>query len=305
MPTTHVEALAAYAMAFEHTFADDDWSRLEPHFAPEAEREVLGGGPLAFHSVGRGAVIADLKRNVEDLDRRFDLRIPEVLAGPEQRDGAVWMDWRLTLRRAGIPDLVVEGSHGTWHADGRITRIEEHVSDAIGAEVEAYVARHARALKPAPGAEPIREGRMRSLVETYARAKSRADVAGAMAVCSDDFVLDTPSFGIASRNREETVGHLHAFFHAFPDYGVRVERSTFAPGAAACWGTARMSLQGGFLTLAATNRTAEVPFCSAFTFAGDRLASERFFLDLATLCDGIGVPIADMQAALAQIRAAA
>ena len=37
----------------------------------------------------------------------------------------------------------------------------------------------------------------------------------------------TPSFGVASRNREETVGHLHAFFHAFPDYGVRVERSTF------------------------------------------------------------------------------
>lgn len=146
---------------------------------------------------------------------------------------------------------------------------------------------------------------MRSLVETYARAKSRADVAAAMAVCGEGFVLDTPSFGVASRNREETIGHLHAFFHAFPDYGVAIERATFAPGAAASWGMARMTLGGSFLDLAATNRTAAVPFCSAFTFEGDRLASERFFLDLATLCDGIGVGIADMQAALAQIRAAA
>ena len=54
-----------------------------PHFAPDAEREVLGGGPLALHSVGRDAVIGDLKRNVEDMDRRFDLRIPEIVAGPE------------------------------------------------------------------------------------------------------------------------------------------------------------------------------------------------------------------------------
>lgn len=303
--STLVEELAAYAMAFEHTFADDDWQRLVPHFAPDAEREVLGGGPLAFHSVGRDAVIADLKRNVEDMDRRFDLRIPEVLAGPEERDGAVWMDWRLTLRRAGIPDLVIEGRHGTRHRDGRIVRIEERVSDAVGATVEAYLARHASALKPPPPAEPMRVGRMRSLVETYARAKSRADVAGAMAVCSESFVLDTPAFGIASRSREETAGQLHGFFHAFPDYGVTVEHGTFAPGAAACWGVARMTLKGGFLSLAATNRTAEVPFCSAFTFADDRLASERFFIDVATLCDGIGVSLDDMRAALAQIRAAA
>ena len=34
-----------------------------------------------------------------------------------------------------------------------------------------------------------------TLVETYAAAKSRQDVAGALAACGDDFVLDTPAFG--------------------------------------------------------------------------------------------------------------
>lgn len=239
------------------------------------------------------------------MDRRFDLRIPEVLAGPEERDGVVWMDWRLTLRRAGLPDLVVEGTHGTWHRDGVITRIEEHVSDAVGAAVEVYLTKHAEALRPAPPAEPIRVGRMRSLVESYARAKSSADIPGAMAVCAERFVLDTPAFGIASRNREDTAGHLGAFFHAFPDYGVRVDGVTFGPAIAACWGTARMTLAGPFLHLPATNRTAEIAFASAYDFVDDRLGREIFFIDLAQLCDGIGVPIDEMRAALAQIRAAA
>jgi len=303
--STIIEQLAAYAVAFEQTFADDDWRRLECHFAPEAEREVLGGGILAYHSVGREQVLGDLKRNVEDMDRRFDLRIPEITAGPEDRDGTVWMSWRLTFRRAGLPDLLVEGTHATSHRDGLITRVEEHVSDAYGEAVEAYLAKHAAALRPPPPVEPIRVGRMRSLVETYARAKSRADVAGALAVCHERFVLDTPAFGIASRDRADTVGHLGAFFHAFPDYGVRVDAVTFGPATAACWGTARMTLAGPFLHLAATNRTAEIPFASAFDFADDRITREIFFIDVAQLCDGIGVSVDDMRAALAQIRAAA
>jgi hypothetical protein len=300
-----VAELAAYAVAFEQTFADDRWDRLASHFAPDAEREVLGGGMLAYHSVGREQVISDLKRNVEDMDRRFDLRIPEVTAGPEERDGAVWMEWRLTFRRAGLPDLLVEGRHGTWHRDGVITRIEEHVSEAYGAAVEAYLAKHDAALRPAPAVEPMRVGRMRSLVETYARAKSRADAAGALAVCHERFVLDTPAFGVASRDRADTAGHLAAFFHAFPDYGVTVDAVTFGNAAAACWGTARMTFAGPFLHLAATNRTAEIPFASAFDFADDRITREIFFIDLAQLCDGVGVAVEEMRSALAQIRAAA
>jgi steroid delta-isomerase-like uncharacterized protein len=303
--STSLEQLAAYALAFEQTFADDDWNRLVPHFAPTAEREVLGGGVLAYHSVGREEVLADLRRNVGAMDRRFDLRVPEVLAGPAEREGAVWMDWRLTFRRAGIPDLIVEGSHGTWHHDGVITRIEERVSDEVGARVEAFLTAHDGALRPAPGDAPIAVGRMRSLAESYARAKSRADVAGALAVCAPSFVLDTPAFGIASRNRDDTVGHLQAFFHAFPDYGVRVDALTFGPAAAACWGTARMTLAGPFLHVPATHRTAEIPFASAFDFVDDRIGREIFFIDLAQLCDGLGVAVDDMRAALAQIRAAA
>jgi hypothetical protein len=59
------------------------------------------------------------------------------------------------------------------------------------------------------------------------------------------------------------------------------------------------------VSLAATHRTAEIPFFSAFECADDRLTRERFFIDLAMLCDGIGVAIDDRRAALAEVRAAA
>jgi hypothetical protein len=80
---------------------------------------------------------------------------------------------------------------------------------------------------------------------------------------------------------------------------------TFGDAKAGWWGTARMSLHGALLGVPATDRTAEIPAFSAFTFVDDRLASERFFIDLAQLCDGIGVAVDDMRAALAQVRAAA
>ena len=122
--STDIGQFAAYAMAFEQTFADDDWSRLTPHLAPDAEHEVSAAVRSPGTPVGRAELIADQKRNVEDMDRRFDLRIPEVVAGPDVRDGVVWMDWRLTLRRAGIPDLVVEGAtgRGTATASSRASR---------------------------------------------------------------------------------------------------------------------------------------------------------------------------------------
>jgi hypothetical protein len=49
-------------------------------------------------------------------------------------------------------------------------------------------------------------------------------------------------------------------------------------------------------------RHAEIPIFCVFTFRDGLLASERFFFDLATLCQGIGVPIARMQETLALLR---
>jgi predicted ester cyclase len=146
---------------------------------------------------------------------------------------------------------------------------------------------------------------LQALVEGYARAKCRADVDGALAFCHPDFRLETVSFALASRDRVETAAHLHAFFQVFPDYHATLDEMTFAPRAVGCWGTVRMTMRGDLMTVPATGRTATYPFFSAFAVADGLLLEERFFFDLATLCEQLGVSIDALRAALRPLRQAA
>jgi len=294
-----------YVLGFEKVLASDDWQQLEQFFTPDAIHQVVGGGPLALLSVGRQAVIDDLRASVESLDRRFDRRLGEIISGPSERDGAVWMDWRLTLQREGIPDLVIEGTHATFYDGDRICRLDEALTNATTERFEAYLDEHEAELRPArhtsplPARDPtLSTSDMRRLIEGYARAKSRADGDTALTFCHPAFRLETVPFGIASRNRDETALHLRAFFATFPDYGVTVTDMAFGDGTASCWGTARMTMRGDGFGLAATGRHVELPMFCAFTFADGLLAGERFFFDLAAFADGIGVPLPLLREAL-------
>jgi predicted ester cyclase len=267
---------------------------------------------LDVDSHGRTEVLGELRHGVDSIDKRFDERLPEVLVGPVERDGAVWMDWRLTLRRRGLPDLLIEGDHGTFFRDGKIVRIEEQLAPGVAQRIECYFAEHDAWLKPdlslrVNGGRAIPASRsperMRQLVEVYAAAKSRADVEAALAFCSESFRLETASFGIAAEGKEEARIHLDAFFTAFPDYGVELEGISFGDGVVGCWGNARMTMKGGILGTEPTGRRVTLPIFCKFAFDADGITEERFFFDLATLADGIGVGIDRLQAALAPLRA--
>lgn len=53
---------------------------------------------------------------------------------------------------------------------------------------------------------------------------------------------------------------------------------------------------------APTGKTADLPFVSVFTYKDGALRGERFFFDLATLCDQIGLPIAAMRGVVGALR---
>ena len=313
-----LDQFVAYAIAFEQVLETDDWTALEPFFTPDAVHETRGGGPLAGCWQGRDAVIAGLRYGVGILDRRFDRRVPEVRSGPEVRGDSVWMTWRLRLERAGLPDLVIDGSHDAVMRDGAIWRLEEALSPVQSERLTTYLETHDARLRaaepspcayaaPAPAAgspegESLAQHRMRSLVQGYARAKSRADGDAALAFCHDGFRLETVPFGIASHDRAETAVHLGIFFQAFPDYTVALEDIAYGASSVGCWGTARMTMRGDAFGIKATGATAEFPVACAFGFRDGLLASERFYFDLASLCDGIRVPVEEFRAALRALR---
>jgi steroid delta-isomerase-like uncharacterized protein len=143
---------------------------------------------------------------------------------------------------------------------------------------------------------------LEQLVGSYAAAKSAQDVARALAVCDDDFVLDTPAFGTCAHGKEEAAAQLHLFFTAFPDYRVTLDGSVASEDTVACWGTATMTLRGPLLDIGPTGRTARVPFVSVFTGRAGRLTGERFYFDLATLCRQLGLSTDRVTATLAQVR---
>lgn len=299
--------------AFEVAFVTGNWSVLDPHFCANAVHTVANGGSLTGRSDGRDAVIAGLRADVDRIDRRFDVRIPEVVAGPVTRDDGVFMRFRLTLRRAGVPDLVLEGDHLATYRDGAIATLAERLADGVGERVDAYLDAWDDALRPAgaPFALPQQDADRealesafgRSLVRCYGAAKSEQDVGAALAVCSEDFSIDTVAFGIASRDRKETEQHLALFFRSFPDYRVKLDGFANGPGHVACWGRARVTFGGDFLNVRATGKSADLPIFCVMAVRDGQLTSERFFFDLASLCEQIDVPVETLSAALRPLRA--
>lgn len=309
---TDLERFFAYARAFELAYVSGDFSVVEPFFADDAYHEVVEGGPFGSGARGGRAVVADLRDSVARVDRRFDVRIPEMIEGPAPRPDGVFMRFALTLRRHGLPELRIEGDHLVRYRAGRIVAIEERSPAGTGARVAAYLAEHDVALGPAgaPFVPPTQQADLdalanavtRSLVRAYGSAKSAQDIGAALAVCGDGFSIETTAFGLTSRDRADTADQLAVFFQAFPDYGVSIDGLATGDGVVTCWGRARMTFAGPLLGFAPTGRTAELPFFCVFGCDGMQLTYERFFFDRAAFCEGIGVPVEQLSALLRQIR---
>jgi predicted ester cyclase len=303
-----------YARAFEVAVATDDFSGIARCFAADAVHRVEGCPPFAADDRGRDAVVAGLRASVEGLERRFDLRIPEILEGPALRDDGIWMRFGLRLRRAGLPELRVEGEHLVTPGEGgAIARIDEKLLGGSDAAAREYLERHAARLRPAGSAPPLpgpvvlselRGAVERSLVRCYAAAKSCQDIEAALAVCHPCFAIETLPFGTRSADRDDSARQLALFFSVFPDYRAECAGLATAEEGLAWWGDVSMSFAGDFLDIRATGRSARLPAFSVYEFRDGLLARERFVFDLPALCEAIGVPLDRMTGALAALRAA-
>lgn len=143
---SNIPRFAAYAAAFEKAFETDDWSALEPYFKEDAVYEI--GLPLlgAERAEGRSAILAWFKDVLDRFDRRFESRRLELLEGPEDRDGAVWIRGAAIYSAEGIPEftLVLEE---TVRFDGdEIVHLEDRYEDDVAARTERFVSEYAERL---------------------------------------------------------------------------------------------------------------------------------------------------------------
>jgi SnoaL-like domain len=129
-----------YAEAFEKSYLDDDWSRIEPYFTDGA---VYEGEPLAR---GRPAVLARLKNGVANFDRRMDSRTL-TFEKPTVKGNAVTVRWKAKYTKKGLPDLTISGAEIATFDGNRIASLRDdfdpHAQKAMGDWME----KHGKALQ--------------------------------------------------------------------------------------------------------------------------------------------------------------
>ncbi len=131
----------AYAAAFEESFEDDDWSRIEPYFTEDA---VYEGDPEDAR--GRDAVLAKLKAGVDAFDRNMDSRTPDFQ--PPTVDGdTLRMTWSVTYTKAGAPDLVISGVELATFEGDRIARLRDDFDPEARKRMGEWMAAHGALLQ--------------------------------------------------------------------------------------------------------------------------------------------------------------
>lgn len=132
-----------YAQAFERTYVDDDWSRLERYFAPSAAYVVTGLG-ADCRLDGRDAILRGLRKSVDGFDRKFPERIVEFSGTPSLRGDVVEAPWTATYRKPGVPELRLHGRSTARYEGGVIAELRDDMGvDDAGA---AWFAEHGAGL---------------------------------------------------------------------------------------------------------------------------------------------------------------
>lgn len=140
---SNLDLFQSYADAFEESYVDDDWQRLEQFFTIDA---VYAPGD-GTEAIGRDQLLARLREGVNGLDRRFDSRA--LNAGPASlEDNTVSLSWALTLRKKGAPDLTLTGVEHATCAEGAISRLEDVFDEGTLEAIGKWMATHGDSLAP-------------------------------------------------------------------------------------------------------------------------------------------------------------
>ncbi|WP_280261425.1 nuclear transport factor 2 family protein [Nocardia wallacei] len=126
------------------------------------------------------------------------------------------------------------------------------------------------------------------IVEQLARAKSRQDVAGAMAVYHPDAVLESPSLGTRYVGTE-VEGAIKGWFAFAPDYEVRLEGHGLDGDTLCCWGEIAFTPAFTFAGAVPNGHRVTVPVFILFRFRDSRVSWESFHFDVAGVARGCGV----------------
>jgi hypothetical protein len=144
-PMDPLSSFLEYAQAFEKTYVDDDWSRLERFFAPNATYTVAGVG-ADCRIEGREAIFRGLRKSLAGFDRKFSERIVDFSGTPSGSGNVVEAPWAVVYKKPGAPDFHLRGRSTARYESGVIAALRDDMEvDEAGA---AWLAKHGQGLDP-------------------------------------------------------------------------------------------------------------------------------------------------------------
>lgn len=142
-----VARFLAYAQAFEQTYQDDDWHRLEPFVAPDVVYRVLGSPGFDCVVEGRGAVFAAIRRFLDGFDRRCVRRVSPGATPPVVEGDRLHVFGSATYRRGDSDELLLEIELVTEFREGLIVCLSDVYPLANRDRTRAWLARHGEGLR--------------------------------------------------------------------------------------------------------------------------------------------------------------
>jgi hypothetical protein len=139
-----IDRYRQYAEAFEATYEDDDWTRLEAYFAEDATYDT-GQGPDATVT-GREALLGHLKTSLDSFDRKLDSRELEFIGDPREEGDRVIVGWEARYTKAGAPDLVLSGTEVAEFSGDRIKRLRDEFDESATQALQDWMAKYGKLL---------------------------------------------------------------------------------------------------------------------------------------------------------------
>lgn len=130
-----------YVDAFEITYEDNDWSRLEPYFTAGATYDS-GLGEIA---IGLPAVMAALEGAVDGFDRLMDTRALDFTP-PITEGDTVRTHWTVRYSKAGVPDVQFGGTEYARFEGDRIAQLRDEPDPGTKIALGNWLAQHGESL---------------------------------------------------------------------------------------------------------------------------------------------------------------
>jgi hypothetical protein len=134
-----------YADAFEITYEDNDWSRLESFFTEGAVYETLPIELFGESASSLAAVMAKLEGSINGLDRLMDTRVVE-LTPPITEGDTVRTNWTASYSKSGLPDLKIGGIEYARFEGDRIALLRDELDPGTEGELASWLAQHGESL---------------------------------------------------------------------------------------------------------------------------------------------------------------